>query len=219
MRHLNWTIKIGSDYKVFCSRQMPQFYLSKNLLHHHLDKKKRKLGHTAPWTFCLITILCFCVHLKCSSPHDWMNANAKIGFASKGSMMRWDSCNSVDWSAAPCVWLWSPSISSVLFQIIEQDCLLVNQYFRYRVFWTWRVFTVSGAEWVHKRLSSSRQCLASVWQSSRERGDRRGSRGQRARFYWGASSDQSFLFDVPSGDVVDESNQVYLVSLFFPATG
>ena len=43
--------------------------------------------------------------------------------------------------------------------------------------------------------------------------------GQRVQFYWGASRDQSFLFDVPSGDVVDESNQVYLVSLFFPATG
>ena len=42
--------------------------------------------------------------------------------------------------------------------------------------------------------------------------------GQRVQFYWGASRDQSFLFDVPSGDVVDESNQVYVVSLFFPAT-
>ena len=42
MRHLNWTIKIGSDYKVFCCRQTPRFYLSKNLLHHHLDTERRQ---------------------------------------------------------------------------------------------------------------------------------------------------------------------------------
>ena len=92
------------------------------------------------------------------------------------------------------------------------------QYFRYR---TWRVFTMSGAEWVHKRLSSSWECLASVWQSSGERGTGRGREqgGQRLQLYWGSSPDQSFLFDVPSGAVVDESNQVYLLSLFFPATG
>ena len=215
MRHLNWTIKIGSDYKVFCSRQMPQFYLSKNFLHHHLDKEE-KTGTLLPG-FLPHYHFAF-VHLKCSSPHDWMNANAKIGFASKDSMMRWDSCNSVTWSRALCVWLWSHSINSVLSQIIEQVCLLVNQYFRYR---TWRVFTMSGAEWVHKRLSSSWECLASVWQSSGERGTGRGREqwGQRLKLYWGSSPDQSFLFDVPSGAVVDESNQVYLVSLFFPATG
>ena len=58
MRHLNWTIKIGSDYKVFCSRQMPQFYLSKNLLHHHLDKEEKNWD-IAPWLFASLPF-CFC---------------------------------------------------------------------------------------------------------------------------------------------------------------
>ena len=53
-----------------------------------------------------------------------MNANAKIGFASKGSMMRWDFCNSADWSAAQCVWRWSHPINLVLLNKIV--CLSTN---------------------------------------------------------------------------------------------
>ena len=172
MRHLNWTIKIGSDYKVFYSRQMLQFYLSKNLLHHHLDKKK--LGRCS-LTFCLITILLLSIW-NVHHINTWLNECKckNIGFASKDSMMRWGSCNIADWWPALCVWRWSHPTISVLLQITRlsgSDCQpLFQTLSALNMTSVCNVWSRMSAQKIVRFLTMSHKCLTKF---TRERGQAR----------------------------------------------